>query len=166
MTTQKPPKPMDKAWGALSDLPKAERETQMKQRYTELAKLPEDQRISKQVEMARAEHSLPSDKLREFTLSRYRSWLLMNEEAAKQTALDYNTAMYQLPSTAAMHRVALAQTLGHEFSEEDRERLNTINPIGFGTFLIQAQDRGKVLGKPTEKVVETKKSRLPFGKKD
>ena len=148
-------KPMDTAWGALIDAPKAERESQMKQRYTELAKLPEDQRISKLVEMARAEYTLVAEKLRESAISRYESWLLLDPEAARQIARDYDTAMLQMNSSAAMHRVALAQTLAREFDAEARERLDSIIPEHFGTFAAEAQARSKVLGRPSKnRVIE------------
>lgn len=162
MTTQQKP-PMDQSWSALADLSAADREAKMAQRYTELTSLPEDQRVTRMVAMARAEYALPYEKLREFTMSRLRTWLKLDEKVAVPVVAAYDKAMLQMSSTSAMHRVALNQTLARDFSEEDRDRLSKLIPTGFGSF-IQGINKARVLAKPPEKVI-TKKGWLPFGKK-
>lgn len=162
MTTQQKP-PMDQSWGALAGLSAADREAKMAQRYAELASLPDDQRLAKMVAMARAEYALPYEKLREFTMSRLRAWLKLDDKVAALAIATYDKAMLQMSSTSAMHRVALNQTLAREFTEEDRERLSKLIPAGFGTF-VQSVNKPRALTKPPEKVVK-KRGWLPFGKK-
>ncbi len=122
---------VDEAWGKLAD--EEERETQMFQRYTELASLSEESRRSRLLAMAKAEYALPDAKLRPFTLSRMRVWLKIDPENAKKMAVSYSAIMNQMPGPAAMRRVALVQTLAREFSLEDRERLVALAPHVFAS---------------------------------
>jgi hypothetical protein len=154
---------MDQSWGALADLSAADREAKMAQRYFELASLPDDQRVTRMAAMARAEYALPYEKLREFTMSRLRTWLKLDDKVAVPIVAAYDKAMLQMPSTSAMHRVALNQTLARQFNDTERERLSKLIPAGFGTF-VQGLDRARVLAKPPEKVI-SKRGWLPFGKK-
>ena len=146
---------VDEAWGKLADTGEEERETQMFQRYTELASLSEEARRSRLLAMAKAEYALPDAKLRTFTLSRMRVWLKIDPENAKKMAVSYSAVMNQMPGPAAMRRVALVQTLAREFSLEDREKLVALAP---GVFATRPSSVAGVFGvTPSSTTVSSKK---------
>jgi hypothetical protein len=98
----------DQAWGMLADVGEEERRTKMLQRYTELAAVPEVERVSRLLLMADAEYELPVDKLRTFTVSRLNVWLMLEPEVAR--------------------RISVAK----EFPRAEQERLVALIPAVFG----------------------------------
>ena len=123
---------MDSAWAKLAEQPAAAREAQMLAKYNQIAELPDDGRESTLLAMARAEYALPHPLLRDFTMSRMRVLLKMSPASAKRVATSYAKVMDRMPSTAAMQRITLIQTLVKEFSPEDEVLLRDMNPGIFG----------------------------------
>ena len=122
---------IDQEWLHQSEAESESREAFMAARYIELAALPEEERRTRLRAMARAEYSLPDEKLRPFTLSRLRTWLSLEPDKAQVIADSYDAVMQEMPAPVAMRRVALVQTLATEFSPEDEERLRQLAPRVF-----------------------------------
>ena len=136
MTT--PSVPTNEAWGMLAEVAGEEREARMRQRYEEMASLPEQARVEQMLAMARAEYALQDDKLRPFALSRLQTWLKLEDGAARAIAASYNAAMSKMPGPQAMRRVAIDQTLAREFSAGDEAKLRTLAPEVFAGVPIKA----------------------------
>ena len=154
----------DQAWSMLVDLEdEGEREARMQDRYAELAALPqEEDRQSRLKAMAYAEYAYPEDKVRRLTISRLRSWIRMDLEAAQAVVKSYVVAMDQLPGAIAMHRVALDQTLAREFSPDEQKRLLVIDPTVFGP-VVHVKPVASAPAQPSE--VPAKKAWWAFWKK-
>ena len=121
----------DLEWGRLSELDEATRETRMLERYAALALLPEEERRTQVRSMANAEYSLPDEKLREFTLSRMRAWIALDQEQGPLIANSYDAVMQDMPAGIAMKRVSLVQTLVIAFTPEEEARLRELVPRVF-----------------------------------
>jgi hypothetical protein len=142
----------DQAWGMLADVGEEERRTKMLQRYTELAAVPEVERVSRLLLMADAEYELPVDKLRTFTVSRLNVWLMLEPEVARRISDSYDAAMRRVPGLQTTRWVDLAKTVAKEFPRAEQERLVALIPAVFG---------GVELVKPAP----AKKRWWPFGKR-
>jgi hypothetical protein len=118
----------DQSWAQLATLGADEREPHMRERYDELAALPEEERRRQLRAMAVAEYALPDDQLRAFTLSRLRVWVTLAPDTAQRIAADYDAVMSDMPGTVAMRRVGMVQTLAKELPAEDEERLRALVP--------------------------------------
>jgi hypothetical protein len=121
----------DSSWSDLAALDAEAREAGMRDRYTALAALSEDERRRRMQAMAEAEYALPDELLRVFTVSRLRVWLELDPAVAKQIAGSYDAVMTQMPGPIAMRRVSIVQTLAREFPPEDEERLRELVPAVF-----------------------------------
>ena len=121
----------DQSWSGLIEQDETARESQMLSRYVELAALSDEERMAKMTAMARAEYSLPDDKLRSFTLSRMRTWINLDMEQARKIADSYGAVMQTMPAGMAMKRVSLVQTLVTEFTPEEEEKLRELAPGAF-----------------------------------
>lgn len=156
----------DQTWGMLGDAPEGEREAQILRRYTELASLPDIERLARVMPMARAEFDLPDDKLRAFTRSRLRAWLQMDAAAAKKISTSYASAMQQMPGTVAMRAVALSQTMAMEFHLNEQDKLRVIEPNVFGPLRTAEAADTRASPTPGREAAPAKKGGLwPFGKK-
>lgn len=122
----------DRAWGVLADVGEEERRTKMLQRYTELAALPEEERVSRLLMMADAEYDLPDYKLRIFTISRLSVWLRLDPEVARRISDSYDAAMRRVPGLQTTRWVSLAEKLAKEFPREEQEQLFALLPGVFG----------------------------------
>ncbi len=118
----------DQAWGALAGVPEAERRNAMKQRYVEVARLPEAELHARMLRMAHAEYALADAALRTFTLSRLQAWLELPEDSARKISASYDAVMQKMSGQAAMRRVSMVQTLARDFSAEDEARLRVLVP--------------------------------------
>jgi hypothetical protein len=124
---------VDQEWAQiLSSTSGGKREVAMHERYGELADLPEDERRRRLRAMTFAEYSFPDAELREITVSRLRTWLTMDPEAAKRIAASLEAVMAEMPGDIAWRRVALVQTMAREFSSDDVLRLRELVPGIFG----------------------------------
>lgn len=121
----------DQAWGMLADVEEEERRTKMLQRYTELAALPEEERVSQLLMMADVEYDLPKEKLRTFTASRLSVWLMLDPEVARRISASYDDAMRKIPGLQTTRWVAMASQLAKERSNEDQARLAALLPSVF-----------------------------------
>ena len=122
----------DQEWGMLTDAEEEERRTKMLQRYTELAALPEEERVARLLLMADAEYVLPNDKLRTFAVSRLNVWLMLEPEVARRISDSYDAAMRRVPGLQTTRWVVLAKTLAKEFPKSEQERLVALIPSVFG----------------------------------
>jgi hypothetical protein len=118
----------DQEWAKLAEADADTRESEMATRYLQLAELSEDERRARLRSMAVAEYSLPDPKLREFTVSRMRTWINLDMDKAKVIADSYGAVMQNMPANVAMKRVALVQTLVTEFTPEEEEKLRELAP--------------------------------------
>jgi hypothetical protein len=118
----------DSGWSDLVTLDDESREARMRERYTALAALSEDERRHRMRAMAQAEYDLPDGQLRSFTVSRLSVWLGLEPDVARQIATSYDAVMMQMPGPVAMRRVGIVQTLAREFPPEDEERLRDLVP--------------------------------------
>ena len=121
----------DQAWGMLADVEEEERQTNMLQRYTELAALPEEERVSRLLMMADAEFDLPHGKLRTFTASRLSVWLTLESEVARRISDSFDAAMRKIPGLQTTHWVSMANELAKGRSIEEQERLAALLPSVF-----------------------------------
>lgn len=121
----------DQAWGMLADVEEEERRTKMLQRYTELAALPEDERVSRLLMMADAEYDLPKKKLSTLTASRLSVWLMLDLEVARRISASYDAAMRKIPGLQTTHWVAMANQLAKERTKEEQARLAALLPSVF-----------------------------------
>lgn len=158
----------DQAWGALAGVSEAERRSAMKQRYVEVARLPEAELQARMLRMAQAEYALADAALRAFTLSRLKAWLELPEESARKVSAAYDAVMQQMPGQAAMRRVSLVQTLARDFSAEDEARLRILVPGVLGA--LPARQAAARLSQPASPSTAAppeaaKKGFWPFRKK-
>ncbi len=121
----------DQAWGMLADVEEEERRTKMLQRYTELAALPEEERVSRLLMMADAEYDLPQKKLSTFTASRLSVWLMLDPEVARRISASYDATMCKIPGLQTTRWVAMATQLAKGRSKEEQARLAALLPSVF-----------------------------------
>lgn len=158
----------DQAWGALAGVSEAERRSAMKQRYVEVARLPEAELQARMLRMAHAEYALADAALRTFTLSRLKVWLELPEESARKISASYDSVMQKMPGQAAMRRVSMVQTLARDFSPEDEARLRLLIPGVLGALPAkQSVDRLSGPASPSTPAApeSPKKGIWPFRKK-
>ena len=156
----------DQAWGMLADVEEEdERRTKMLQRYTELAALPEEERVSQMLMMATAEYDLPDDKLRTFTISRLHSWMMLDQEVARRIAASYDTVMRKMPAQEAWRRVSMVQTLAREFPAEEQAQLVEIIPSVFGGLKEVLSAQRIQPATPAGPSATAKRGWWPFGKR-
>ncbi len=124
-------------WSQLGALSAQEREERMLERYEDLARLSEDDRVSQIQELLDVEFALPDEKLLEVTKSRLQVFLKMDEDNAKSVGQGYESVMKSASGNVAMKRVGMAQSaaiqLSKEVVKEDIERLRGIVPGALGT---------------------------------
>src|SRR3990172_5105067 len=106
----------DQAWGALKGVTAEEREAKIAQRYKELVALPQEEMLGQMLAMVKSEYDLGEADLRAFTLSRLRTWLMLDRDTVRKIEICYDAAMRQMPGPADRRRVSLVQTLFREFS--------------------------------------------------
>ena len=109
----------------------------MLERYEDLAKLPEEERVNQIQELVDAEFSLPDEKLLEVTKPRLRVFLKMDEDNAKSVGQGYESVLKSASGNVAMKRVGMAQAavvqLSKEVAQKDIEKLREIVPGALGT---------------------------------
>ncbi|MBI4199704.1 MAG: hypothetical protein HY535_04445 [Chloroflexi bacterium] len=115
-------------WAALADLPEEARQAAMRQRYEEIARLSDNERVAVFSDMTQEEYQLPEDKLLAFTQSRLLVWLALGPEAAQKVAHGYDEAVSRLPASQAMRRVSSVQTVLRNFTSAQVERLDQLIP--------------------------------------
>jgi hypothetical protein len=103
----------------------------MFKRYTELAALPEEERVSRLLMMADAEYDLPKATLRTFTISRLSVWLKLEPEIARRISDSYDAAMRKVPGLQTSRWADMARTLAKEFPREEQQRLVELIPSVF-----------------------------------
>ena len=133
-----PDKRVDDLWASLADRDESDREQVMKERYIEIAALPEDERQNRLRSMAQAEYSLDKKKLVRLTSSRIRVWLSMHRATAQKVARSYDAAM--------MRRVSGEQAAINTLSREERERYRRLLPDRVS----KAQEQAEAREKPKE----------------
>ena len=152
------------AWTKLVELDTNEREAELVRHYSELAGVPEEERITQIARNAEVFYDLSNDTLRVLTVARLRAWLAMEPEKAQIIASSYNAAMLRLSGNKAMRRVALVQTLVREFSHEEQERLVVLVPGVFGGVPTAAARAAQTQSRPAEEPAAPKKRGWwPFG---
>jgi len=129
MSTQRP---TGKVWAELGDMEEEQRESLMEERYLELAALSEEERQAQLRALAPVEYTLPDDKIWPFHRSRLRTWLRMDQSAARRVADSYHEVMQQMPADIAMRRVSIVQTVARSVSLDEQERLRALVPRVFG----------------------------------
>jgi len=123
----------DQEWRMLTEVEEEERRTKMLQRYTELAALPEEERVSRLLMWADAESNLPNDKVRTLTLSRLSVWLMLDSEVAQRISTSYDEAMRQVPGLHTTRGIVMAKMLAPELPTEERQQLAARIPSVFGS---------------------------------
>ena len=123
----------DQEWKMLADVEEEERRTKMLQRYTELAALPEEERVSQLLMWTDAESDLPNDKVRTLTLSRLSVWLMLDSEAAQRISASYDAAMREVPGLHTTRGIVMAKMLAPELPTEERKQLVALIPSVFGS---------------------------------
>jgi hypothetical protein len=121
----------DATWAGYADMEASQRESEMLQRFRELAALDEDARRDQMQTIVMAEYSLPNDKLKPLSMSRLRALLQLDRDEAQRIAGSYDAAMRMMPAEAAMRRVTIVQSLAGEFSKEDEAQLIELLPNVF-----------------------------------
>ena len=81
---------------------------------TELATLPEEERVSRLLMMAEAEYELHKPTLRTFTISRLSVWLMLEPEVARRISGSYDAAMRKLPGLQTTPLGGYGQNAGHD----------------------------------------------------
>ncbi|MBM3946498.1 MAG: hypothetical protein FJ315_03740 [SAR202 cluster bacterium] len=152
-------------WGRLADLSPADRQPRMVEKYRTMAGLPDSEGDSQMNAMVLAEYALTDDKLRDFTHSRLRAWLAIDEQAALRIAKSYDTVMLKMPGKDAMRRVSMVQTIAREMSIPDVQRLSQLVPA-----VLAGAAVGVAVSKATSAPAQAptapaKKGFGPFGKK-
>ena len=137
-------------------------QTEMVQKYRELAGLSPQERSSKMQDMVRAEYDLSEEKLRPFAISRLQAWLKLDSEVAERIVSSYNEGIGQMAADILERRDALARTLSTDFSEEDGEHLIALDPGVFSTASPQVREGAPQPAKPA---IRTRKWWWPFGKR-
>lgn len=104
----------------------------LQQRYAATAPLLEDQRRRVLKALAEAEHRLPPLQLRAVTLARMQAFLRMDEQMTaadvERIVASLEAVMDELPGDLAMRRVEFVQTIVHQFSPGDQQRLKRLIP--------------------------------------
>ena len=129
MSTQRP---TGEVWAELGDMEEEQRESLMEERYLELAALSEEERQAQLRALAPVEYTLPDDKIWPFHRSRLRTWLRMDQSAARRVADSYHEVMQQMPADVGMRRVSIVQTVARSLPLEEEERLRDLVPRVFG----------------------------------
>ncbi len=119
-------------WVDMADMGDEEREQTMLDHYKEVASLAEEERQAEMLASADLVYDLPDEKLKAMTISRLNVWLQLEDDIARTVANSYDQMANQLSGKKAMRRVALTQTLAHEFSLGNQERLAALVPKVFG----------------------------------
>ncbi len=118
---------------ALANQPVQEREAAMRRGFEELASLPEAERQARIRPMLQTLYvTLSDDQLRSYTISRIRVWLQMDSAMVDTLAKSYDIVIDSMPGPIAMKHITLVQTLSHQFSLEEQDRLRVLYPRVFG----------------------------------
>jgi hypothetical protein len=118
----------DETWSALADLDPAEAQRSMEERFANVAKLAEAERIDRLREMIVAEYELDEPRLLAFTRCRLRAWTAMDPGEANLIAEGYNTVFQGMPGNAAMRRASVVQTVAREMTPEEIDALHRLIP--------------------------------------
>jgi hypothetical protein len=106
--------------------------SELAERYRATLNLTEVERRERLYAIAEAEHRLGRDELREVTRARLQALLLFDEELEadeiQRLIGSLEVVMDRLPGELAMRRVEFVQTLRHEFSPGDQQRLTRLVP--------------------------------------
>ena len=138
----------------------------------DLAALPEEERQARLKNQADIEYRLPDDKLRAIILSRINVWMDMDEEVVKRVAASLDTVMTKMPSTIAMKRIGVVQTVSRDFPLEQQEKLRMFVPGAFPqgpdkAISIAARLRAEAAVEPAREMAAhggAEKSKKPFWK--
>ena len=123
MTTE----PSDQTWADLYALQPAERVAQMIERCRAVAAMDDAARLNASSAMVRAEYALTDEHLHEFTTSRLRAWIAIDQadrEAAVSLARAYDAVFQTMPGAVAMRRASVVQGVAR--SELTADELATL----------------------------------------
>lgn len=115
-------------WDRFAELPEDERVARMRTIYAELEVMSEEERRNHIAKLIDATYVLTDEDFRAVTHARLRAWLDMEHEHAALLACSYDEVMKRAPGALAMRRVSFVQTIMREFTDEEQERLRTLNP--------------------------------------
>jgi hypothetical protein len=105
---------MDATWGALSELEASARQQAMEERFARLAARGEDERLAETEAMIRAEYALDDPALHDFTASRLRALIALEQRDPAQANAGvraYDAVFEKLPAEMAMKRASVVQTV-------------------------------------------------------
>lgn len=123
---------MDEEWRGLAALGPDERQARMAEHCRAVAALEDQQRIGALTAMVRGEYDLADPELHQFTLSRLRAWIAINQsdhELAEKLARGYDAAFQSMPGAMAMRRASIVQGVARtDLSAPEVETLFALIP--------------------------------------
>jgi hypothetical protein len=122
----------DTSWSDLAQSDAASRQRAMEERFARLAAKGEDERLHEIEAMILAEYSLGEKELQEFTASRLRAWIALEQRdpaQAQAATRGYDRVFDRMPGDLAMRRATVVQTVARqELSAEEIEALFDLIP--------------------------------------
>ncbi len=154
----------DNEWARIAELPEADRQAVMRREVEELAKLSEEERRARLRAGAEQEFRLPDDKLRAVIVSRIHVWLDGDQATVRPVAASLDAVMNVAPSTVAMRRAAIIQTLARDFPANQQERLRSLVPGAFPNHDVRPVSMASSRASLNEAAPKVEAARKPFWK--
>ena len=137
-------------WTDLAQLPDSERIAEMRRRFEAIASLPPEARAEELRQIASQELGSSDETLRALAAARLRSWLELPPDAARTIGAGYDEAVRGLSGDLALRSTMFAQSIVREFPLAEQRQLAEVLPSVATQVATSSSDSGQRLAQEAD----------------